>query len=152
MEAAPTEGGGHGNSAPHGSAAPHGSSEQELTTSGSSGVVVPNQSDINVEKASGSNAYTIMELYEKRVELNNKEVTVKGKVVKVTPEIMGKNWLHLQDGTGYDQNGTNDMVITTKDLPSVGDVVTISGTLYSDKDFGSGYKYDAIIEQAKVSK
>ncbi len=151
-------GGGHGSSAPHGgaggghgSSAPHGSAEQELTTSGSSGIVVP-KLDVKVEKASGANAYTVMELYEKRIELNEKDVTVKGKVVKVTPEIMGKNWLHLQDGTGYEQNNTNDIVITTKDLPTVGDVVTISGKLYSDKDFGSGYKYSAIIEEAKVSK
>ena len=91
-----------------------------------------------------------MEIFEKRDELNNKEVSLRGKVVKVSPEIMGKNWLHIQDGTGYAQNNTNDIVVTTKDLPATGDVVIVNGTLYSKKDFGSGYKYDVIIEKAEI--
>jgi hypothetical protein len=94
----------------------------------------------------------VAELFEKRSELDNKEVVLKGNVVKATAQIMGKNWLHIQDGTGDSQKGTNDMVVTTMDLPSVGDTVTIKGVLFSDKDFGSGYRYDAIIEQAQVTK
>jgi hypothetical protein len=44
------------------------------------------------------------------------------------------------------------MVVTTMDLPSVGDIVTVKGVLFSDKDFGSGYRYDAIIELGQVSE
>jgi hypothetical protein len=65
---------------------------------------------------------------------------------------MGKNWLHIQDGTGDQKNNTHDLVVTTQDKPSVGDVVTVSGTLYKDKDFGSGYRYDVIVEQAHIKK
>ena len=145
------QGSGHGYGG-HGGGAPHGGASQPNTTSGSKGAAPPSYDEINIDKATGPNAYSVVELYEKRTELNKKDITLKGQVVKVSQQIMGKNWLHVQDGTGYAQNGTNDIVITTNDLPSVGDVVTIKGILYENKDFGSGYKYDVIIEQAEVIK
>lgn len=107
---------------------------------------------IQVEKASGSNAYTVAELYEKKTELDKKNVTVRGKVVKVSSGIMGRNWLHIQDGSGNQKDGTNDLVVTSNELAAVEDTVTASGTLYKDKDFGSGYKYDVIVEQASIKK
>ncbi len=121
-------------------------------TYGSSGAKPAVQKEIRVEKAGGGDAYTVAELFEKRKELDNKDIVLKGEVVKVTARIMNKNWLHLQDGGGSAQDGTNDMVVTTMDLPSVGDTVTIKGVLFSDKDFGSGYKYNAIVESGQVSK
>ncbi|MGR3221091.1 MAG: DNA-binding protein [Candidatus Anammoxibacter sp.] len=135
-----------------GGKSPHGSSKEKLSTAGSKGHTPPAEDNIKVDKASEENAYTIVELFEKRSELNKKSIVLKGKVVKASAQIMGKNWLHIQDGTGYSQNGTNDIVVTTKDLPSVGDVVIVKGILYTDKDFGSGYKYDVIIEHARVTK
>jgi hypothetical protein len=119
---------------------------------GSKGTVVHTEEAIKVEKASGSNAYTVAELYEKGDKLDNKNVLIRGKVVKVSVGIMGKNWLHIQDGTGDQKNNTHDLVVTTQDKPSVGDVVTVNGTLYKDKDFGSGYRYDVIVEQAHIKK
>jgi hypothetical protein len=107
---------------------------------------------IQVEKAAAPDAYTVAELYGKKAELDTKNVTVKGKVVKVSSGIMGKNWLHIQDGSGNQKDGNNDLVITSNDLAAVGDIVTVSGTLYKDKDFGSGYKYDVIVEQASIKK
>ena len=107
---------------------------------------------IKVSKASGPNAYTVVDLYAKKAALNNKSVMVRGKVVKVSPNIMGKNWIHLQDGTGNSKDGSHDLAVTSKDLPAVGDIVTASGTLYKDKDFGAGYKYAVIVEKASVKK
>lgn len=107
---------------------------------------------VKVEKASGPNAYTVAELHQKVASLDKKKVVVKGQVVKVSQGIMGKNWIHLQDGSGDSTKGTNDIIATTQDAPSVGDVVTAKGTLYKDKDFGSGYKYAVIIEEASVKK
>jgi hypothetical protein len=107
---------------------------------------------IKVEKATGSNAYTVAEIYAKRPELDKKTVAVKGKVVKVSQGIMGKNWIHIQDGSGDQQQGTHNLVATTLDLSAVGDIVTITGTLAKDRDFGAGYLYKAIIEDAKVQK
>ena len=107
---------------------------------------------ISVEKATGPNAYTVGEVYAKKASLNKKSVVIHGKVVKVSLGIMGKNWVHVQDGTGDAGTGTHNLVVTTQDSPSVGDVVTVKGTLYKDKDFGAGYKYDVIVEQASVQR
>jgi len=82
--------------------------------------------------------------------LKNKDVVVRGKVVKFLGGIMGKNWMHLQDGTGSAEKGDNDITVTTDEKVSVGDVVTVKGTLAADKDFGAGYRYEVIIENAKV--
>jgi len=107
---------------------------------------------IKVEKAKGADAYTVSETYEKAAKLDKKTVVVRGKVVKVSKGIMGKNWVHLRDGSGDAGKGTNNLVATTQDAPIVGDVVTATGTLYKDKDFGAGYKYQVIVEEATVKK
>ena len=107
---------------------------------------------IKVDKASGANAYTVERLYAKSWALNGKKVVVRGEVVKVSPRIMARNWIHLQDGSGSAKKKTHDLVVTSTDLPKVGDVVTVSGTLVKDKDFGSGYKFSVIIEKGSVRK
>lgn len=107
---------------------------------------------IKVEKATGANAYTVEEIFSKRGSLNGKQVVVKGQVVKVASGIMGKNWIHIQDGTGNAKKKTNDLVVTTTEQAEEGDVITVSGTLAKDKDFGGGYKYTAIIEKGSVKK
>jgi hypothetical protein len=121
-------------------------------TMGSTGVDTSTTEPIKVEKATGPNAYTVVEIFGKRSELDKKHVTVSGKVVKVSAGIMGKNWLHIQDGSGNAKDGNNDLVVATQDIPKVGDIVTVNGTLSKDKDLGSGYKYDALIEDANLEK
>lgn len=106
---------------------------------------------ITVSKAEGANGLTVGEIFEKKDALANKPVAVHGKVVKVSRNILGKNWLHLQDGTGSQAAGTNDLVVTTDALPEVGEVVTIKGNLSRDRDFGAGYRYGVIIENAEVT-
>ncbi len=130
----------------------HGSASAQEKTLGSKGAKPAAKENIKSEKATGENSYTVAELFEKRKELDNQDIVLRGEVVKVTPQIMQKNWLHIQDGTGDPQAGTNDIVVTTMDLPSVGDTVTVKGVLFSDKDFGSGYRYDAIVEFGQVSE
>ena len=107
---------------------------------------------IKVEKASGTDAYTVAELYEKSSSLNKKIVVVRGEVVKFSANIMGKNWIHIQDGSGDPSKGTNDILVTTSGSAKAGDIVTAKGTLYKDKDFGSGYKYSVIVEEASIKK
>lgn len=107
---------------------------------------------ISVDKASGPDAYTVGEIYEKAATLNEKTAVVKGKVVKVSAGIMGKNWIHLKDGTGDTATQTNKLVTTSQDLPAVGDIVTMKGTIYKDKDFGAGYKYGVIMENASIQR
>ena len=119
-------------------------------SSGSAGSAVP-FSKISVEKATGPNAYRIADLYTNQ-KLDGKKIAVRGKVVKVSSGIMERNWIHLQDGTGSAKKKNHNLVVTSQDLPDVGDIVTITGTLIRNKDFGSGYKYDIIVEKAKIVK
>lgn len=119
---------------------------------GSQGAIVEPAGKIAVDKADGPDAYTIAELYAQKAKLHKKTVVVRGKVVKASSGIMGKNWVHLQDGTGDPAKGTHDLVVTSQDIPNTGDVVTLKGTLYEDKDFGAGYKYAVIVEEASVLK
>jgi len=107
---------------------------------------------IKVKKAEGANAKTVEEIFSGRSSLKDKPVNVRGKVVKFNPAIMGKNWVHLRDGSGSAEKKNNDITITTQDSVAVGDVVTVSGPVRLDRDFGSGYRYAVIIEDAKVSK
>lgn len=117
--------------------------------SGSAGAIVPS-ADVKVDKAKGENAYTVGECFDQADKLNNKKVRVRGQVMKVSHMIMGKNWVHLQDGSGNPLKNTHDLVVTTQADPKVGSVVIVEGTLHAKKDFGAGYKYDAIIEDAEV--
>ncbi|NIA04953.1 MAG: DNA-binding protein [Proteobacteria bacterium] len=116
---------------------------------GSLAAIVPS-ANVKVRKAEGANGYTIGELFAKRKELNNKEVRVRGKVMKVSRMIMGKNWVHIQDGTGDALKNTHELVVTTMAVPKTGSVVLVEGVLHTDRDFGAGYRYDAIIEDAKI--
>lgn len=118
-------------------------------TSGSAGAMVPFL-EANVEKAEGENSYTVEEIFENAKSLDGKAVRIKGKVVKVSPNIMGKNWIHIQDGTGDPMKNSHDLVITTTDLAEVNQVILIEGVMAANKDFGYGYKYDAIIEEAAL--
>lgn len=99
-----------------------------------------------IMKADGGK--TVAEIYAARAELKGKTVKVRGKVVKFNPEIMRTNWLHIQDGTGGADS--NDLTVTTVSKAKVGDTVLITGTVATDRDFGSGYKYSVIVEDAKV--
>lgn len=93
---------------------------------------------------------TIAEIFEHKDHLAGQPVVVRGKVVKTNPGIMGKNWLHIRDGSGVD--GSNDLTVTSPDaLPLVGDTVLVSGILEVNKDFGMGYVYVAIIEDAAIT-
>ena len=106
----------------------------------------------SIPKATGPNARTIAEIYAQSAQLNNKPVVVRGKVVKFASKIMGKNWLHLKDGTGKGADGTNDLVVTTMDPAKAGEVVTVKGTLRTDVDIGMGVKYRVLVEDAKLER
>lgn len=105
-------------------------------------------SDIRVPKASGADARTVAEIVTKRGDLKGKPVVVRGKVVKYNPGIMGKNWIHLRDGSGSAADGTNDLLVTSVSEVKLGDVVTMKGIVRTDQDFGSGYRYPVVVENA----
>ena len=108
--------------------------------------------DVKVAKATGPNARTVAEIIAAKGELKGKPVLVRGKVVKFTPEVMGKNWIHLRDGTGLATNGTNDILVTTKDETKVGDVILVKGVVRTDVDLGSGYAYAVMVDEGTLQK
>lgn len=118
---------------------------------GSIKAVTPVQ-EVKVDKAEGENGYKVEEIFEKAADLAGKKVKIRGKVVKVSPNIMGRNWVHLQDGSGDAMKNSHDLVVTTADVPELNSIVVAEGVLTKDKDFGSGYFYNVIIEEALITK
>ncbi len=100
-----------------------------------------------IEKADGG--WTVGEVYAGKKQLAGKEVVVRGKVVKANEGIMGKNWLHLRDGTG--EAGSNDLLVSTQDTARVGDTVVARGTVATDKDLGYGYRFTLILENTTIT-
>jgi hypothetical protein len=92
---------------------------------------------------------TVAEIIEGKKALAGKAVIVRGKVVKVNNGILGKNWLHLQDGSGA--AGTNDLLVTTSATVAKDAVVVARGNVAVDKDFGAGYSYAVLVEDAAIA-
>ena len=107
-------------------------------------IVTQKLSSITLEKS--ANKITLANIFEKSDEFAAKEFEIRGIVVKVNKQVMGKNWIHIQDGTDF--NGAFDLTITTQDLAEMGDEVTFKGKISVNKDFGSGYSYKVIMEDA----
>lgn len=99
--------------------------------------------------AKADDGVTVSEVFTERDDLVGTEIVLRAKVVKYSAQIMGKNWMHLQDGSG--EEGTNDLTITTDATAEVGDIVLVRGVLAADRDFGYGYLYDLIIEDAQIT-
>lgn len=108
--------------------------------------------DLRIERATGADARTVAEVWAQKEGLNGNSVTIRGLAVKVTEGVMGKNWLHVQDGTGAVSKGDFDITVTTLDKVSAGDTVTVTGTLKTNAQVGAGYSYPVLVENAKVSR
>ena len=101
-----------------------------------------------IAKAEGGQ--TVAEVFAGKEQFEGGTVVIRGRVVKVNANIMGKNWLHVRDGSG--EEGTNDLTVTTTGtLPAVGDTVLVTGSLGLNRDFGMGYQYPVIVEDAEVT-
>ena len=94
---------------------------------------------------------TVAEVHARSEELTGEQVTLRARVVKANFGILGSNWLHLQDGSGDAEAGTHDLTVTTAARAAVGDVVVVAGKLATDRDFGAGYRYAVIVEDAELT-
>lgn len=101
--------------------------------------------------AENSKVQTIATLYQNKDTLAGKKISAQGKVVKVNNNIMGRNFLHVQDGTGDAKAGTNDLVVTSKQTALVGDQISISGVVGVNRDFGYGYSFPILIEDTGIT-
>ena len=109
----------------------------------------PNLDLTGIKRAEGGK--TIKEIYAAKAKLAGKSVSVRGKVVKYNAMILGKNWLHIQDGSGSVEKMDNDLTVTTLTPAMLGATVLVTGNISTNRDFGAGYKYGVIIEDAKVT-
>ncbi len=130
-------GGSGGLPADHMLASPHQSPTESPATFDFSGIQKP------------EGGRTVAEIFADKDDLSGKDVLVRGKVVKFTAEVLGKNWIHLQDGTGT--TDTNDLTVTTSATAKIGDVILVKGKVLLDKDFGYGYQYDVLVDDAVVT-
>jgi hypothetical protein len=105
---------------------------------------------VKAPKATGPNGRTVAEVYTQRSKLKDKPVAVQGTVVKFSADIMDRNWIHLRDGSGSAADKSNDLMVTTRQVAKVGDVVVASGVVKTDVNYGSGYAYPVVIEGAKL--
>jgi hypothetical protein len=121
---------------------------QASSASSGSGAAEPTAAAVTgIARAEGG--HTIAEILADRTALNGKPVVVRGQVVKINSRILGRNWIHLEDGTAG-PGGVKDLVVTTDGTAEVGSTVLVRGTVATDKDFGSGYSYEVLIEDASV--
>jgi len=100
--------------------------------------------------AADAGTKTVADIYQNKAALSGKTVTAQGKVVKVNNGIRGRNFVHVQDGTGDAANGSNNLIVTSKQTANVGDQVTVSGTVGVDRSMGMGYDYPLLIEEASI--
>ncbi|WP_078462444.1 hypothetical protein [Solemya velum gill symbiont] len=97
--------------------------------------------------------FSVEELFQKKDELNGKVVEVKGNISKLSRQIMGTDWAHIEDGTGKKEDLNNKIIFrSTQGGVAVGDEVVAKGVLYLNKDYGSGYFYPVIVENAVFNK
>lgn len=87
-------------------------------------------------------------LLENKNQYQGKTIKLKGEVISFRSKILGKNWIHIQDGTEY--LGVFDLTITSDEQFEIGDIVIVQGIVAVNKDFGYGYFYDVIVENAKL--
>lgn len=107
---------------------------------------------IKVQRAAGPDGRTIAEIFAQKTQLKDRNVAVTGKVVKINANIMDKTWIHVRDGSGDPKSRTNDLTVTTQGSASVGDTVTVKGTVRTDMNLGMGYVFPVIIEDATITK
>jgi hypothetical protein len=134
-------------------ASPHGSASADLGGMHGSPTAAGDAVPVGkVDKADGPTGYRIAELFEKRDAIAGKTVRVRGVIVKITPEVLGRTFAHLRDGSGSADKGTHDLTITIKGatLPPVGTTTLVEGTLNKDIDFGSGYRYPILLEGVRT--
>ena len=92
---------------------------------------------------------SISALIANREKYDGHTVTVKGMCVKVNNNIMNRNWVHLRDESIQDDT---DLTVTTSENIKVDDIVMLQGKIALNKDFGAGYEYEIIMEDASVVK
>ena len=131
---------GHG-ADPHGIAAMHAAADR-----------ADDAAPISVAKPEGPDGRTISQVVAGAAALKDTPVTIRGQIVRFTSDVMGRNWEHLRDGSGAAADGTNDILVVTRSEAKVGEIVLANGIVRTDRDFGSGYSYRVLIDEATLQR
>jgi hypothetical protein len=124
------------------------SSTKEISVSEAHSATIPvDKLDISIAVA--QDGITIADLASDLKSYDGKTVRIQGQVTKYNADIMDKNWIHIQDGTEH--NGTYDLTITSGIAVETGDILTFEGKIALNKDFGFGYFYEIIMEEAVIT-
>lgn len=110
---------------------------------------VPAQAPLAGEITALKDGETVASVHAESAELSGKVISLNAKVIKVNKNIMGKHWITLQDGTGTGPD--SKLLVTSQELVSPGDVVVAKGTVATEVDLGSGYKYKVLLEETTFS-
>jgi hypothetical protein len=129
-----------------GSQTPSNTDAMQGTTQGSD--IKTDRLETRIDAEEGT--VSIAELYADPAAYEGKTIRVKGEVAKFNPNIMERNWIHLQDGTDFE--GKYDLTVTSQEGFVVGQVLTVEGILALNRDFGYGYSYEVLLEKATVAK
>lgn len=125
---------------------PPGPEMESVTETPHSGTVEAVKMNFSVEPA--EDGITIAELYSNKESYEGKTVKIRGAVTKFNPSIMDRNWIHLQDGSGYE--GKFDLTVTSDQAVEPGNVIIVEGKISLDRDFGFGYYYEVLMENAQI--
>lgn len=112
----------------------------------------PSSEPISIAKADGPSGLTVAQVVTQSATLDDKPVAVRGRVVRYTADVMGRNWIHLRDGSGSAADGSNDVLVATGAQAQVGEVVLVKGVVHTNRDFGAGYAYKVLIENATLER
>ena len=121
-----------------------------VAEAGVSKPVVDNIADIEVDVAALEQGQDIAWVYANTDSLLDQPVSLRGKVVKYNSNILGWNFIHIQDGSGDAAESNNDLTVTSKDTTAVGETVVVTGTIILNKDFGAGYTFPVLMEDASI--
>ncbi len=128
------------------SSSPQSSTQTQSLSSAHQQVSTSEKEQISIDPL--KDGKTIAQVYSQMKELSGKIIKIKGKVVKYNPSIMDRNWIHIQDGT--ESGGNFDLLVTSKNETSLGEVIVVEGRVALNKDFGAGYAYSVMLEDAKI--
>jgi len=90
-------------------------------------------------------------VYANKDALADQQISLRGKVVKYNGGILGTNFIHIQDGSGDAADGSNDLTVTSEATTAVGQTVVLTGTIILNKDFGAGYSFPVMMEDADIT-
>jgi hypothetical protein len=108
--------------------------------------VMSGKKDVKIDPL--KDGQTVETLYKNKESLSGNTIKIKGVVTKYNPGIMDRNWVHIQDGTGFNDN--YDLIVTSTDSVDEGKIIVVEGTVSLNRDFGNGYAYELLIENAKL--